>query len=491
MPVNKKAGTMQKNDFEKNVQNRMDELQLYPSAEVWPEVERRIRKEKKRRWFIFWFLFLALLTGGGMAVYYLNNGSKKNLSAAQEQQLKNIPAGDNKEINNETQNSVPGDSKPVFSTGEQNRTDINGNTDAVTNSPEVVRNKTAIRRNERPSVSFESGNAKRNKTIKPAKAAGDPVATVITETSKPFDNKPEKHEPVAVLETKQSEDSAAVVKTNAVAVAELQGIKNEDKKTEPSKPAVSNMDSAGYEKPAAVAKKKQNKWQLGLTISAGLSNRAGELGFINSEKSLASLSVTPGGPPPAMQAFYPANSNSGLSWELGIYTKRNLKKKNSLSLELSVSSFAVRQPVGAFFDSVSAQASSISPEFYRAGNFNIHSSRYYFLQAPLMFHWQLNKENKPPLVWENGFSPSLLLGSNAIIYNSSASIFYKDNSAINKFQLSFRTGLYRQFADKSGKPFSAGLFLNYQLSGLQNTYAFDKNHLLSFGIQVKKIFQYY
>jgi hypothetical protein len=38
------------NEFEKQVQQKMDELQLRPSTEVWEEVEKRIRKEKKRRW---------------------------------------------------------------------------------------------------------------------------------------------------------------------------------------------------------------------------------------------------------------------------------------------------------------------------------------------------------------------------------------------------------------------------------------------------------
>ncbi|MBS1654336.1 MAG: hypothetical protein JSU05_05770, partial [Bacteroidetes bacterium] len=43
------------NDFEKKVQQRMDEFRLRPSASVWPEVEKRIREKKRRRIIFFWF----------------------------------------------------------------------------------------------------------------------------------------------------------------------------------------------------------------------------------------------------------------------------------------------------------------------------------------------------------------------------------------------------------------------------------------------------
>ena len=57
---------MPENNFEKNVQQRMEELKLQPSGTVWGKVYDKIRKEKKRRRFIVWFLLFAfLLLGGG------------------------------------------------------------------------------------------------------------------------------------------------------------------------------------------------------------------------------------------------------------------------------------------------------------------------------------------------------------------------------------------------------------------------------------------
>ncbi len=68
------------NDFEKQVQQRMDELQLRPSAEVWEEVEKRIRKEKKRRWAILWFFLLGALLLGGIS-WWLLTGNKQQITS--------------------------------------------------------------------------------------------------------------------------------------------------------------------------------------------------------------------------------------------------------------------------------------------------------------------------------------------------------------------------------------------------------------------------
>ena len=66
------------NDFEKQVQQKMEELQLRPSAEVWTEVEKEIRKDKRKRRVIFWWL-LPLLITGGLATWWLLP-SKQNSS---------------------------------------------------------------------------------------------------------------------------------------------------------------------------------------------------------------------------------------------------------------------------------------------------------------------------------------------------------------------------------------------------------------------------
>ena len=71
---------MSVNNFENKVQQKMENLLLKPTAQVWEDVERRINEKKKRR-IIFWFLFpgLLLLSGGGW--WLMNQTGNKNGNA--------------------------------------------------------------------------------------------------------------------------------------------------------------------------------------------------------------------------------------------------------------------------------------------------------------------------------------------------------------------------------------------------------------------------
>ena len=67
---------MEQNNFEKNMQQKMDELKIAPSESVWTNVEKRIGKKDKDRKLIFMlFLLIVFLLSGG---YWLMNSSKNN-----------------------------------------------------------------------------------------------------------------------------------------------------------------------------------------------------------------------------------------------------------------------------------------------------------------------------------------------------------------------------------------------------------------------------
>ena len=57
---------MEENKFEKQVQQKMDELKIHPSDSVWEKIEVRIEKRKRsnRGLFLFLLLFFVFLTGG-------------------------------------------------------------------------------------------------------------------------------------------------------------------------------------------------------------------------------------------------------------------------------------------------------------------------------------------------------------------------------------------------------------------------------------------
>src|SRR5687767_10972187 len=55
---------MQEQNFEKQVQQTMEELSFVPSEPVWQKVESQIRGKKDKRRLIFWVLPFILLGGG-------------------------------------------------------------------------------------------------------------------------------------------------------------------------------------------------------------------------------------------------------------------------------------------------------------------------------------------------------------------------------------------------------------------------------------------
>src|SRR5260221_12006298 len=82
-----KAETMQENEFEKQVKQRMDEFRLRPSKPVWTEIEKELRGKRRRR-FILIPLFAVLLVAGyfGWQFYFTVN---KVSSSAREISIKN------------------------------------------------------------------------------------------------------------------------------------------------------------------------------------------------------------------------------------------------------------------------------------------------------------------------------------------------------------------------------------------------------------------
>ncbi len=92
---------MEENKFEKQVQQRMDNLKLDPSDSVWENIKNRIEKRKDRKWGLLIFIFLfALMLSGGYWLYNLTGKSTSN--------KKEIA---NKSINQESSSSFASEKK--------------------------------------------------------------------------------------------------------------------------------------------------------------------------------------------------------------------------------------------------------------------------------------------------------------------------------------------------------------------------------------------
>ena len=94
------------NEFEKQVKQKMEELDFVPSTPVWNKIEEQIRhKNDRRRLFLLLPLFVLLLAGGIIWMVYKNDQPKQSISINNDvalDQHQNIPPKSNNTIKEQT-----------------------------------------------------------------------------------------------------------------------------------------------------------------------------------------------------------------------------------------------------------------------------------------------------------------------------------------------------------------------------------------------------
>src|SRR5206468_10848868 len=63
-----------RNEFEKQVRQKMEELDFVPSSPVWEKIEVQIRNKKDRRRLILWLPLLTLMISGG--IWWMQSNQK-------------------------------------------------------------------------------------------------------------------------------------------------------------------------------------------------------------------------------------------------------------------------------------------------------------------------------------------------------------------------------------------------------------------------------
>ncbi|HZH99624.1 MAG TPA: hypothetical protein VEX63_00670, partial [Flavisolibacter sp.] len=119
---------MQEQNFEKQVQQKMDELSLTPSAPVWQKVQSEIGHKKERRRVALWVSsFLLLLLAGAWWLFSASNKDPvtqaTTLQASNKPNIENRNTGDQINRNNSsTQNTL------------SNPSSVNSTKEGITNS---------------------------------------------------------------------------------------------------------------------------------------------------------------------------------------------------------------------------------------------------------------------------------------------------------------------------------------------------------------------
>lgn len=483
---------MQENNFEKRVQQQMEELRFRPSDAVWEKVEEEIRKKKKRR-VVFFIFLLAGLSLLGYSGYFLFNKSNPNLveqnstlTNKEELNKSNQSESSEKSVNKETE-KVTGSGKQKIGDESQVPTAAEKEilskekTGSIKTTDIVLNNKQATKQDV---VSFEKEEDER-RIIKPAASKKLPVKAKNTKEKYIADRITK--DPVQSTEKLQEQRSdsdipvisrADISQPNAVQTDLADNNKNPDtnKITETKKDSIAEYASVkkGEVKAATVIpKKKQSpKINWGFELSYGISaNREDAFSFFDGQKSMDRLYSSPQSNSPATPpisnlsaVFYsPSSIKAGTAFRAGMVGEMKLSRKSSVSSGLRYAYFSNSIQVGAYKDTIVSFTNSFSQDvnargpIYRGVQQEEYTNRFHFIQLPLQYHLQLNKGVKVPILWNVGATVGYLISTNGLVYDTAANgIYYHDKKAFNKFNWNLNTGFSFKLGNKNKLQWSLG-----------------------------------
>ena len=487
---------MQENEFEKRLQEEMDEFRLRPSEVVWNKIEDELKKKKRRRVVFFMFL-LAGLSLIGYSGYVLFTPGKENRTA------KDVAITNTTEPNsprteptdNDSQKSIPNDQKTIAKqkqAKDQQQILV----------PAEIKTGTKV---------GEPNTGKKSRSNKP------PAELQTTELAKKKEQPPSENSITRdekIIAHSNDKDNKTLIEPATIAPAELaeKNIKAEEELTAEKKQVdAAKSDSAiaaieiKEQSPAVDqlnAKKKSSsavKWGLDLSVGVSqISNKAFSFSGVSQSADALYISQSngTGGNTGGNLNSYRAPSDvlRGIAFKTGIVGEMNLSKRSSVSAGLGYAYYSNNIKTGSPKDSsfvlrtMTAQSVALD-SYYQGSQVMEYTNHYHFIQLPIYYQLQLNKGVKVPIIWSIGVAPAYLFSTNALIYDTArGGIYYKNNDAFNKFHFNLNTGLSFRFGKANKLQWSVGPELSMDMTGLMKD-ADQKRYFMYGGITGRVYFK--
>jgi len=449
---------MEENKFEKQVQQKMDELKIQPSESVWKKIEVRIEKRKDRKWgLIVLFLFAGLVLSGG---YWLWNTRHQRLSG-------NHTSITSASVDNPTQNPLKeiekaqpkNDSEPGPANQKENEvagiTGKNDNDENNTHHHQLLNNSKA--------------NPKRNSTEKNAIA--------FVKQKKPVTEIKEKTES-EIIPAQSSEEKVANKKEYEFKDSVHEKI-NRDSLLKPLVANVATKESdTSKNKQTNIATVKQsgkNKWKFGVSFSGGISGIGKDFLALNNSPVYSSPgSLNSGG----SQSFFSSSiTRSGFGFIAGVFAEKNISNNAKLISGINFKSFNTSNKLNDSSGRYSARFTN-----------NKYINHFSFLEVPFSIKIQIGEGKNLPLYWQGGLVLSELIYSDALQFNPSTGYYYKDNSILNKTQVGLNTAILVSLFSQQKTSILIGPYFYYDASRIANEGLYNKKHFVFTGLHTEIIF---
>ncbi len=288
------------------------------------------------------------------------------------------------------------------------------------------------------------------------------------------------HNNISETNEKKTVDDSALNKTaNAVI---------DNKKKDPED-KTSQTDSAATKKivKADAKQKKSSAWKIGFVVEPGVSSIHQSLFKTSNINAYSSPTNLPNTPPTATY-YQPSEIKSGFSFAAGLSINKILSKRIMFSTGINYHYYSSKIFTGNYVDSSTylyspSGVSFPANSYYKSGSTNAYINHYHFIELPVTFNFELNKNVKFPLLFEAGFSALYLLNSNALNFDSYKGAYYKDNGQFNKMQFNAASACMIGF--QVGKnQLQVGPQLQYGLTGLLKKSENNSEHLFVAGLKI-------
>lgn len=449
---------MEENSFEKQVQDKMDELKIQPSNAAWENIEPRIVKKKNKKWGILFFLFCIILSGG-----YLYWNSIQHSISTGERVIKHAP---NKTSIIEKSSQ---EKKSITSSVKQNNNESNPL--SVNKKPELVSNTLAYINENITKQYIKSINKKRDlKTSIDSLQKPDQILSKQKTNKKYFEGKASTKIETVIAEQTQpndstlSENDSLNQRYNTDSLLQ-KALANNDKKIK---------DTSKQTKAVARAAKNisKNKWKIGAVVLPGISFAGNSFVSSNSPSYLSYSATSNNQGLPGRTVINSSTIKPGFAFIAGIFAEKNITKKSRFVIGINYKSFAT---------------SNFLNDSTLYSNKNEHENHFNFIEIPLSIKIQVNNKHLP-FIWQGGFSVSQLISSNALQFNPASGLYFTNNSFFNKTQIGFNTSLSVDLFSKPKKSLLIGPYFYYGASKIANEGLYNKSHFSFIGLRTEYIF---
>jgi hypothetical protein len=456
--------TMPENEFEKKVQQRMEELKFTPSGEVWKEVEYRIRKEKKKRRFFFWLPLLFLVLGGGItAAIWLTHNNENRIA-------------ESKMETNKSQPNLPSVQKRTVEKKQSSR-DIPEKIIIPEKNGESSSQKNPVY--QKKSLVYENSSIEKNKQS----SKKENIASVESIKKESGDVELDKTE----ITDKTNQTQQFNHQRDSIVTTEIGAEKNNEELQKQSAGIIKDsvVNTTIEKKHAIHLNKKSKKWQWGIMLEKGKSQIADRFKLFNNSSYADNLYASQNSAS-ASPVYNPSSIRPSGSFALAIFVKHVISSRLDINAGLSYLYLSTKMRVGSRVDSAVSFSNSVSSyftadNFYRASNSNLsYTNRYHFLSLSAELSWKIINSRKMPVYWNNGFSYDRLLSSNALHFDRSLPGYYKDSRLLTHNHFFLSTG----FSIPVFKRFTINPFAEYSLTPVLRNSDSLRTHFSNYGIRI-------